>query len=110
MATAFILSAVFLLLCGYFGTNTPVAITFLTVAVGIGGLNFGGFNVNHLDIGAAHAGVLMGLTNMFATIPGFIGPQIAKLIAATVSFRYIRNTRVAVYPDSLLVVVADESH
>ena len=41
--------------------------------------------MNHLDIAAPHAGVLMGLTNMFATIPGFVGPQTAKLIAATVS-------------------------
>ena len=63
----------------------PVAITFLTLAVGSGGLNFGGYNVNHLDIGSVHAGVLMGITNMFATIPGIVGPQIAKLIAATVS-------------------------
>ena len=47
---------------------------------------YGGSNVNHLDIGAAHAGVLMGLTNMVGTIPGFVGPQIAKLIAATVNF------------------------
>lgn len=55
------------------------------MAVGVGGLNYAGWSVNHLDIAAPHAGVLMGLTNMVATIPGFVGPQIAKLIAATVS-------------------------
>lgn len=78
------MSAVFLLLCGYFGDSVPMAITFLAVSVGIGGLVYGGHCVNHLDIGAPYAGVLMGLTNMCGTIPGFVSPQIAKLIAATV--------------------------
>ena len=78
--------AVFLLLCGYFGTTTPIAISLLTVAVGVGGCIYGGTSVNHLDIGAAHAGVLMGITNMFGTIPGILGPQVAKMIATTVSF------------------------
>ena len=79
-----ILSAIFLLICGYFGSSIPFVIAVLTIAVGISGLTYGGLNVNHLDIGAAHAGVLMGITNMFGTIPGFVGPQIAELIAATV--------------------------
>ena len=82
-------AATFLLLCGYLGNSTPVAITLLTIAVGIGGLIYGGHCVNHLDIGASHAGVLMGLTNMFGTIPGFVGPQVAKLIAATVCQDYV---------------------
>ena len=78
-------AAIFLLLCGYFGSTTLIAITFLTVAVGITGLVYGGLSVNHLDIGPANAGVLMGITNMVGTIPGFLGPQVAKMIATTVS-------------------------
>ena len=77
-------SAFFLLICGYFGNSIPVVITLLAVSVGIGGFVAGGSSVNHLDIGASYAGILMGITNMCGTLPGFIGPQVAKLIAATV--------------------------
>ena len=77
-------AAFFLLICGYFGDTIPMVITFLAVSVGMGGFVAGGHSVNHLDIGASYAGILMGITNMCGTIPGFIGPQVAKLIAATV--------------------------
>jgi ACS family sodium-dependent inorganic phosphate cotransporter-like MFS transporter 5 len=76
-------AAFFLLICGYFGDTIPMVITFLAVSVGMGGFVAGGHSVNHLDIGASYAGILMGITNMCGTIPGFIGPQVAKLIAAT---------------------------
>lgn len=40
-----------------------------------------GFNVNHLDVSPRFAGVLMGLSNAFATIPGFVGPTVAGILA-----------------------------
>ena len=82
---AFILSGSFLLLCGYLGTTTATAVTFLTIAVGSHGLSLSGFGCNHLDIAPRYAGVLMGLTNAVATIPGIIAPYIAKAIAHKVS-------------------------
>ena len=45
------------------------------------GLVLSGFACNHLDIAPRYAGVLMGLTNAVATIPGIIGPYVAKAIA-----------------------------
>lgn len=36
----------------------------------------GGFNCNHIDIASNFSGTLMGITNMFATIPGFLGPAV----------------------------------
>ncbi len=77
-------SATFLLLCGYFGTTTATTLPLIILAVGCAGFNFGGWSVNHLDIAPRHAGVLMGITNLAATIPGFLGPQLAKAIAVTV--------------------------
>ena len=56
----------------------------LTLAVGLGGLGLSGFNVNHLDIAPRYAGVLMGITNCAATIPGIVGPQVAKAITVQV--------------------------
>ena len=78
---AFTLSGSFLLLCGYRGTTTATAVTFLTVAVGSNGLVLSGFACNHLDIAPRYAGVLMGLTNAAATVTGIIGPYVAKAIA-----------------------------
>ena len=43
-----------------------------------------GFNINHIDIAPRFAGVLMGITNTIATIPGFVGPQVATAIALRV--------------------------
>lgn len=43
-----------------------------------------GANTNQLDLAPKFAGVLMGITNMANTLPGFIGPQVAKTIAVEV--------------------------
>jgi hypothetical protein len=78
------LAGSFLLLCGYLGTTSTMAVVFLTVAVGSLGLNLSGFNCNHLDIAPRYGGVLMGLTNTAGTIPGIVGPYVAKAIALEV--------------------------
>ena len=83
------------------------AVVCLCIAVGASGFNLSGFNVNHLDIApksgppvssplgicllvaadeafcaaGRYAGVLMGITNTVATIPGFAAPQITDMIA-----------------------------
>ena len=82
---AFSLSSVFLLLCAYYGTSATIAIILLTLGVGCGGLSLAGFNINHLDIAPRYAGVLMALTNTAGTLPGIVGPLVAKAIALPVS-------------------------
>lgn len=42
-------------------------------AVGFVGLALSGYAVNHLDISPRLAGLLMGLSNTAATIPGIVG-------------------------------------
>lgn len=78
---AFSSGSIFLLLCGYFGTTSLRAVSLLTVAVGFQGWALAGFSINHLDIAPRYSGVLMGITNTAATLPGFIGPAVAKAIA-----------------------------
>eukprot|EP00045_Choanoeca_perplexa_P006649 m.57291 g.57291 ORF g.57291 m.57291 type:complete len:592 (-) comp13717_c0_seq2:131-1906(-) len=80
--TCYIFASLFLVLAGYVhqGQNTT-AVAYLTVSVGIGGLAQSGYNINHLDISPRYAGVLMGLTNAAATIPGFVAPTVAGIVA-----------------------------
>ena len=78
--------AIFLLLCGFYGSDTLLAILFLSLSVGCVGFAVAGININHLDIAPKYAGILMGLSNMAATIPGFVGPQVAKIIAKKVAY------------------------
>ncbi|XP_041107979.1 sialin isoform X2 [Polyodon spathula] len=72
--------AVFLVAAGYTGCNYSLAIAFLTISSALGGFSMSGFNINHLDIAPSYAGILLGITNSAATIPGMVGPVIAKTL------------------------------
>jgi len=63
-----------LIALGYVPTdNAPLAVTLLTLTVGISGATYLGFQVNHIDLSPNYAGTLMGLTNsgvaMCTTLP-----------------------------------------
>jgi ACS family sodium-dependent inorganic phosphate cotransporter len=85
-ASAFTLGALPMILLP--GAKSPVvAIALVTVA--LGGVAFGvaGFAVNHLDIAPQYAGILMGLSNTFAQLPGIVGVALTGFIVqATHSF------------------------
>ncbi|XP_077343508.1 sialin [Lithobates pipiens] len=70
----------FLLAAGYTGCNYTLAVVFLTLSTTLGGMSIAGYSINHLDIAPSFAGLLLGITNSFATIPGMIGPVIAKIL------------------------------
>ncbi|TSK22712.1 Sialin [Bagarius yarrelli] len=70
--------AVFLVAAGYTNCNYILAVVFLTISSTLGGFSASGFNINHLDIAPSYAGILLGITNTFATIPGMVGPVIAR--------------------------------
>ena len=53
----------------------------MTLSLGGTAIGSGAFAVNHLDVAPRYAGVLMGLSNTFATLPGIIG------VAATGLYR-----------------------
>jgi ACS family sodium-dependent inorganic phosphate cotransporter len=56
--------------------------TILCLTLGLGSLACfsSGMGINHLDIGPKYAGVLIGLTNTAATIPGILAPIITGFI------------------------------
>ncbi|XP_028844899.1 sialin [Denticeps clupeoides] len=72
--------AIFLIAAGYTECNYILAVVFLTISSSLGGLSASGFNINHLDIAPPYAGVLLGITNSFATIPGMVGPVIGRAL------------------------------
>uniref|UniRef100_A0A3Q3AZ69 Sialin n=1 Tax=Kryptolebias marmoratus TaxID=37003 RepID=A0A3Q3AZ69_KRYMA len=72
--------AAFLVAAGFTGCNYKLAVTFLTISSSLGGVSASGFNINHLDIAPSYAGILLGITNTFATIPGMVGPVIARAL------------------------------
>merc|ERR1719369_2149970 len=76
----FCLTALSLIGLAYVGCDKTLAIFLLVGATGFCGFNFSGFNVNHLDIAPQYAGILLGITNCFATIPGFAGPAVVGII------------------------------
>jgi ACS family sodium-dependent inorganic phosphate cotransporter len=52
------------------------------VTIATGGAAFGvaGFAANHLDIAPRYAGILMGLSNTFAQLPGIVGVALTGFI------------------------------
>ncbi|HUY29232.1 MAG TPA: MFS transporter [Candidatus Binataceae bacterium] len=63
------------------------AIALITVSAAANGLGLAAYGVNHLDVGPTYAGVLMGISNTIAAIPGIIGVPVAGFIVqATGSF------------------------
>ncbi|XP_056291616.1 sialin [Pseudoliparis swirei] len=74
--------AVFLVAAGFTGCNYVMTVTLLTISSALGGVSASGFNINHLDIAPSYAGILLGITNTFATIPGMVGPVIARVLTS----------------------------
>ena len=78
-------------MCGYYGNSVEWAITFLSLSIGCSGFAVAGFPVNSLDIAPKYAGILLGIVNVMGTLPGFLGPQIAKLIAKKVGLNCLNT-------------------
>lgn len=76
-----LLAGIFIVATGY-TQQRRTSVIFLVLGVGFSGLNAIGYAVNHLDIAPPFAGVLMGLTNTFASTPGFISPQITGFVTS----------------------------
>jgi ACS family sodium-dependent inorganic phosphate cotransporter len=79
--------------------SSPAAATaLLTLSAAASGLGLSAYGVNHLDVGPECAGVLMGISNSIATIPGIVGVAIAGFIVqATGSFSAVFFMIAAVY-------------
>jgi len=54
-------------------TEAVTAVVLLSAALGLASFTFAGLGCNHLDISPRHAGVIFGISNTAATIPGIVG-------------------------------------
>ncbi|XP_058795402.1 sialin-like [Phymastichus coffea] len=70
---AFVCQAIFMT-CTACVLKAEVAVSCITLAIGLGGFAWSGFCVNYLDIAPRHASVLFGIGNTVATLPGIISP------------------------------------
>jgi MFS transporter, ACS family, solute carrier family 17 (sodium-dependent inorganic phosphate cotransporter), other len=78
-AVAFILGAVPMLLLPLVH-SAVAATTLMTIATGGAAFGVAGFAANHLDIAPRYAGILMGLSNTFAQLPGIVGVALTGFI------------------------------
>ncbi len=60
------------------------------MGVGVTGLNATGYAVNILDIAPKYAGVIIGISNVFGSMPGFISPQIVGFITTKNVSTYVK--------------------
>jgi len=65
---------------GYIGCSTGAAVFLLTLAVGLSGASYSGFQVNFVEIAPPYAGTLFGLTNAIANVCGFAAPYAVGLL------------------------------
>jgi ACS family sodium-dependent inorganic phosphate cotransporter len=63
-------------------TNPGAAVAALTVALGLSGACSAGFAANGLDIAPRYAGVVFGLSNTLATLPGILSPALVGALVA----------------------------
>jgi len=67
--------------------SAAAATALVTIATGGAGFGVAGFAANHLDIAPRYAGILMGLSNTFAQLPGIVGVALTGfIVSATHSF------------------------
>ncbi|XP_055531707.1 sialin [Wyeomyia smithii] len=78
---AFLGQTVFMIVGAYI-LEPATTITCITIAVGMGAFAWSGFAVNHLDLSPKSAGVMMGISNTFGTIPGIVSPIITGSITS----------------------------
>jgi ACS family sodium-dependent inorganic phosphate cotransporter len=54
-------------------TQALTAVVLLSAALALASFTFAGLGCNHLDISPRHAGVIFGISNTAATVPGIVG-------------------------------------
>jgi MFS transporter, ACS family, solute carrier family 17 (sodium-dependent inorganic phosphate cotransporter), other len=78
--------------------SPAIAVALLTVAASCNGIGSAAFGVNHLDVAPTYGGILMGISNTVATIPGIVGVAATGLIVqATKSFSAVFYLIAVVY-------------
>ena len=60
--------------------SSELTIAILCLGVIFFGFAFAGFMVNPMDIAPKYAGIIIGISNTFSTVPGFAGPALVGIM------------------------------
>lgn len=82
-----VIPAVLMVTIKYVNCSQSGALTLVILAVAFSAFSQAGYNVNHLDIAPNFAGILMGISNTIATIPGFLAPYVVGVLTDTENVR-----------------------
>lgn len=99
-----IVPAVCLVILGYIGCNVHSAVGLLIMALGSTSFASAGFQVNHIDISPSYAGILMGLSNTVATIPGIAAPYVVGLVTSGIHPQTVFQWRQVFYISAAIYV------
>ncbi|KHN84163.1 putative transporter C38C10.2 [Toxocara canis] len=84
MLVAMISQTVFLIASGYCGCGQEIlVIIFLTLGIGLSGIQFAGYIVNYLDIAPTLAGPILGIGNTLSCIAGILCPLMVGALTPT---------------------------
>ncbi|XP_078491658.1 sialin-like [Ciona intestinalis] len=72
--------ALFIVLAGYIGCNVAAAVAFFSISVAFNALTVPGCKANTVDIAPKYGGIIYGMSNTLANIPGFLAPQVVGLL------------------------------
>ena len=60
--------------------DAVTAVVLLSISLGLASFAFAGVGCNHLDISPRHAGVIFGISNTGATVPGIVGVVVTGVL------------------------------
>ncbi len=60
--------------------DAVTAVILLSISLGLASFAFAGVGCNHLDISPRHAGVIFGISNTAATVPGIVGVAVTGML------------------------------
>lgn len=72
-----------LFISAVYSTTYGASLVCIVAALALSGVSAAGFLPNHIDIAPQFAGILMGLTNTAATVPGIVSPIVTGIIVKT---------------------------
>lgn len=102
----FTCSGVFLVYLGYLTDNRPLAVTAMTLSIGLSGLTCAGYLPNFQDISPHYAGQLFGVSNTLSNIAGIIAPIIAGTLLGDAKPSPVENWRKVFYLTAIVYAVA----
>ncbi len=88
-------------------TDPVSAVALVTISASCGAMSLAAFGINHIDVGPRYAGILMGISNTAATVPGIVGVAATGLILGeTGTFSAVFYLTAAVYAAGMLAYLA----